>query len=127
MKILALILTIASFLVAVGAMLSLSSFPSSYAFDEFEDFEKARTSAHEKVSAYSLPYFGSCAVLFTLAAFGGPRHRRKFIAGAAGGVLMFVWTLLLSGSVSFNEVGIAWIVAAVLFGVLSFLRSRHRK
>jgi hypothetical protein len=80
----------------------------------------AKDEIHTTVKAVSIPFFLFCLGFFAKAVMR--RGARKFaIPGILISFVMFGWTLLLSRAVSFDEVFVAWVAAALLLALLEGL------
>lgn len=95
----------------------------------FQAARQKQQTLHLIVMAFSIPYF--LVALGTFVASGLlSRGKGWRIVGFVAGFLalvMVVWTLMLSGAVSYDEVFPAWLVAGVLFGVLGILSLTRRQ
>ncbi len=84
---------------------------------------------HSTVKVVSLifyvPAFGVFLLGYRKASAG--RWRYALLLGMAGTLLMSFWSLILSGQVSFDEVWPAWLLASLLFAVLSVMGLRRER
>lgn len=78
---------------------------------------------HLIVMAFSIPYFLLALGTLVMSAIQSRPKGWRIVCSIAGFVAlsMIVWTILLSGAVSYDEVFPAWLVAGVLFGVLGII------
>ena len=80
-----------------------------------------RDALHLMVQLVSVPYFLISLVVFAL----NLRYRKGVcITGIIISVAMLLWSLVLSGAVSFDEVFPAWIAAGIVLAVLQFRLTR---
>ena len=85
-------------------------------------FEKDRSDLHLVVKLVSVVYFlGAAAILFvgSQKSAGRKGWRISLWVGSVVALIMAVWSLLLSGAISFDEVFGAWLGASGALGVLS--------
>ena len=78
---------------------------------------------HHVIKPVSLVYFLGAFGVF---AAGLKKSKTLSIIAATVALLMAGWSCLLSGAISFDEVYPAWMVAASVIGVLSFVVSRRK-
>ena len=100
---------------------SYSSYSSSYKSidgeNSFKQWEKTRDKYHLVIKLASIPFFiAGAGVFFAVGWYPSRRKWLKIVPWLAviGCFAMMLWSFLLSGAISFNEVGIAWIVAAIV-------------
>ena len=91
----------------------------------FAAFERDRSNLHLVVKAVSAVYFLGAAAVF---AMGGKQAAGKgwkitLWVSVAISIVMLLWSLMLSGAISFDDVFPAWLAAAGLFLIVSVLRS----
>ena len=90
-------------------------------YDRYEAAAAERDDLHFTVQLLSVPYFLLSLVLFAL---NLKARKGVGIAGILISVVMLLWSLILSGGVSFDEVFPAWILAGIVLATLQFLLTR---
>ena len=86
--------------------------------DRYE--ERERYEIHSTVKAVSIPYYLLCLGFFVGVLRTSPLQKSP-IAGILVSVVMTAWSFILGSAVSFDEVFLAWVGAAVLLAILKLV------
>jgi len=86
---------------------------------DYDAFKRNADRIHSVVKPVSLAYFGLFLALF-IRAVRVPIRRAVSIVGIVAAVFMGLWSAMLDGGISFDEVYPAWIVAALVLPGLVF-------
>jgi len=89
-------------------------------YERYEQTAAERNEIHSTVKAVSIPYYLLCLGFF-VGVLRNSVLRKTPIAGILICVVMILWSLILSSAVSFDEVFLAWVGAAVLLAILQLV------
>lgn len=83
----------------------------------YERWESDRNSIHNQIRWVSIAVFLCYLALYIMTVRDRLRTKPRLILGITGiscAVFMLGWSVILSGGISFNEVWLAWVAAAVI-------------